>query len=167
MDDENHLPAWVDVLDRKPIQVSDDTRAEDIQEEFAERLLALLDSHNGLEPTADGWRRLALELALKHEPAFKIETPADREGRSGIGGRPAGWSNFIQRSAVKQELRNNPGISMRAAAKKAARRTGIDEGTLRNALSRKPSPPDDWRIMRYRIVAERAALLAAQEVSQE
>ncbi|QPC93527.1 hypothetical protein [Mesorhizobium sp. INR15] len=166
-DPEDYLPAWVEVLGRPPIQIGPQTLPEDILPEVAERLEALLSSRNGLKPTIEGWRQLAIELALEYEPAFQIETPVDRNGRSGIGGRPSGWSNWSQRSLMKQELRNSPGISNREAARRVSKRTGHKEGSLKNVLSIPASPPDAMRVLPYKIIATRATEKAARELSQE
>lgn len=92
---------WIaETLSTPPLRVDDATTSESLQGELAERLRALLASHNGLEPTAEGWRALALALALEHEPAFQIETPVDR---STLGGRPVGLNDFMLRSMLKAE----------------------------------------------------------------
>lgn len=166
-DRDDDLPWYIEVLGRGPIRIMADTKAEDLVSEMAERLEALMTAHNGLYPTADGWRQLAIELALQHEPSFQIETPVDRTGKSGAGGRPSGWRNFSDRTAMKQELRNNPGISTREAARRLAKRTGRNEGTLRNVLSKPSSPPDAMRRLPYEITTARAAEMAARYVSQE
>lgn len=166
-DSEDQMPWYIEVLGRGPIRIMSDTKAEDLVSEMAERLEALMTAHNGLQPDADGWRQLAIELALQYEPAFQIETPVDRTGKSGAGGRPSGWRNFTDRSLMKQELRNNPGISNREAARRIAKRTGRNEGALRNVPSKPASPPDALRRHPYTITASRAAEMAARYVSQE
>ncbi len=166
-DRDDDMPWYIEVLGRPPIKIMSDTKPEDLVEEMADRIEALMTAHNGLHPTADGWRQLAIELALLHEPAFQMETPVDRTGKSGAGGRPSGWRNFSARSAMKQELRNNPGISNREAARRVAKRTGWNESTLKDVLSKPASPPDAMRILPYKIVRERAAEMAARYVSQE
>lgn len=164
---DDNLPWYIEVLGRPPIKIMSDTKAEDLVTEMAERLEALMTAHNGLYPTSDGWRQLAIELALEYEPAFQIETPVDRTGKSGAGGRPSGWRNFSDRTAMKQELRNNPGISIREAARRIAKRTGRKESTLKDVLSKPASPPDAMRILPYKIIRARAAEMAAKYVSQE
>lgn len=166
-DQDDALPWYIEVLGRPPIRIMSDTKAEDLVSEMTERLEALMAAHIGVEPTADGWRQLAIELALEHEPAFRIETPVDRLGKSGAGGRPSGWRNFMDRTAMKQELRNNPGISNREAARRIAKRTGRKESTLKDVLSKPASPPDAMRILPYKITRDRAAEMAAKYMSQE
>ncbi|MDX8517953.1 hypothetical protein [Mesorhizobium dulcispinae] len=165
MANDESLPHWVDVLGRGPMAVDEGTSDDELAAEMAERLQALLASHNGLEPTADGWRQLALELALKHEPAFQIETPVDRNGRSGIGGRPVGWQTFVLRSLMRAEMRK--GANQKEAARKVARSTGKAAGTLNNVLSRRAQAPDSMRRAPFEWKAERAAKLAARKLSQE
>jgi hypothetical protein len=162
---DGYLPEWIEVLGRGPIAVDDGTTEEGLVAEMTERLAALLASHNGLEPTAEGWRQLALELALKYEPAFCIETPVDRTGRSGIGGRPVGWQTFTLRSLMRAEMRK--GLNQKDAARKVARRTGKAVGTLNNIFSRKAPAPDSMRRARFEWKAERAAASAARRLSQE
>lgn len=164
---DEDMPWYIEVLGRGPMRILSDTKAEDLVLEMADRLEALMTAHNGLHPTAEGWRQLAIELALQYEPAFQIETPVDRTGKSGAGGRPSGWRNFSARSAMKQELRNNPGISNREAARRVAKRTGWNENTLKDVLSKPASPPDAMRLLPYQILRSRAAEMAALQVSQE
>ncbi|APG09884.1 hypothetical protein BKD09_16250 [Bradyrhizobium japonicum] len=165
MDDEGFEPI-ADTLACPPIQIDDRTTPDSIEAELRERLEALLASHNGLEPTLEGWRDLALALALRHEPAFQIETPADRMGRSGIGGRPAGWTGFTVRSAVKAELRRGA-KSQRVAAKVVAERFGLSLSRVQNIMSERPSPPDVLRRRKYELVVEKACAMAAKKVSRE
>jgi hypothetical protein len=164
-DEDDRLPVWVEVLGRGPIAVTDETSDDELAVEMAERLAALLESHNGIKPTAEGWRHLALELALRYEPAFQIETPVDRTGRSGIGGRPVGWQTFMLRSMMRAEMRK--GVSQKEAARKVARRTGKAVGTVNNVLSRRGNAPDTMRRAPFEWKAERAARIAARKLSQE
>lgn len=163
-DEEDHLPAWVEVLGRGPIRVDEHTDEGELAEEMAERLDALLRSHNGLEPTADGWRQLALELALKYEPLFQIKTPEDRES---LGGRPVGMGNFILRSRMKAEMRKgkNQAEAARTIAKESKGK--ITFKTANSALSRKAPAPDFMRLWPYKWKAERAIRVAAKKLSQE
>jgi hypothetical protein len=154
---------WIaEALSRPPLRIADDTSAESLQSELSERLEALLASHNGLEPDADGWRSLALALALKHEPAFQIETPVDR---SSLGGRPVGLGEFVLRSMLRSEVRK--GQSQSQAAKNVARRVDQKASTLGNLFSRKSSIPDSIRREKYERVAEKALKSAAVSLSQE
>jgi hypothetical protein len=164
------MTEWiVETLSRKPLRVADDTAVDDITIEFEERLEALL-AANHLDATADGWRKLALLLAMLHEPAFAIETPADR---STLGGRPAAMGNFIARSLMKQEIRAieaETGVKRGAQAKAAkvvADKLGISEGTANNSVSRAPVQTDAQRRAPYQHKAEAALAIAAERLSQK
>ncbi|KQV33121.1 hypothetical protein ASE37_18845 [Rhizobium sp. Root268] len=161
---EDQLPAWVDVLQRGPIAVTEHTSEEDLAVEMAERLDALLRSHNGLRPTAEGWRQLALELALKYEPLFTIETPVDRDS---MGGRPVGMGNFLLRSRMKAEMRK--GASQAEAARRIEKESKGETSfkTANNSLSRKGQAPDFMRRWTHEWKAQRAILAAAKNLSQE
>lgn len=163
-DEENCLPAWVEVLGRPPIAVTEHTDDAALAEEMAERLDALLRSHNGLEPTAEGWRQLALELAMKHDPLFKIETPVDRES---LGGRPVGMGNFILRSRMKGEMRKGKTQSEAARTIERESKGQISKKTALNSLSRNAPAADDVRRLPYEWKAERAIQMAARKLSQE
>ncbi|WP_439628239.1 hypothetical protein [Shinella sp.] len=161
---DDHLPAWAEALGRGPIPVTEHTDEGELAEEMAERLDALLRSLNGLGPTAEGWRELALELALRYEPLFRIETPEDRES---LGGRPVGMANFSLRSRMKAEMRK--GKSQAEAARTIAKesRGEITFKTANNVLSRKAQAPDFIRRMPYESKAARAIRAAAKRLSQE
>ncbi|PRH85349.1 hypothetical protein C5L14_23195 [Labrys okinawensis] len=163
MDDE--LDWRAEVLSRAPMQVSDETTPESLVDEMTERLSALMASCNGVYPTEEGWRQLAIELALRYHPAFKIETPADRTGRSGKGGKPVGFENFAVRSAMKNQI--GKGLTRTEAAKIVAKMFGIAPGTARNSLTRKAPPPDFLARQPYEIKAENALLLAAKMLAQK
>ncbi len=160
MDDDTFNPT-VEALRRPPIRIDDETTPEMIEAEIRERLQALLAAHNGLEPTLEGWRELALALALQYEPAFQIETPADRDS---MGGRPAGWTGFAVRSAMKAELRRGA-KSERAAAKVVGPRFGISPKTAQNLMTT-PSAPDEIRRLKYETMAQKAATMAAARLSR-
>ncbi|MET3997250.1 hypothetical protein ABID65_008930 [Bradyrhizobium sp. S3.9.2] len=161
-DDDGFDPVG-EALSRSPIRVDDSTTPESLELELQERLDALLAHHNGLEPTLEGWRDLALALALRYEPAFQIETPVDRDS---MGGRPAGWAGFTIRSATKAELRRGA-KSQRAAAKVVAERFGLSLSRVQNIMSDPPSPPDVLRRRKYELVVEKACGMAAKKVSRE
>ena len=170
---------WItETLSRPPLRVDDSATSDSLKAELSERLEALLASYNGLEPTAEGWRALALALALKHEPAFKIETPVDRDS---LDGRPVGFGDFTLRSVMKAEAaklksvlakeRNvDPAeieVPQTQIAKKVAKRTGHSVGTINNRFSKEAVHADSMRRERYEMVAEKALLAAAISISQE
>lgn len=151
---------WItETLSRPPLRVDDSTTPGSLQAELSERLEALLASHNGLDATAEGWRALALALALKHEPAFQIKTDVDRKA-----GRPAGLGTFFLRSMMRSEIRK--GKTQSQAAKVVARRTKPTPGTLNNLFSRKASAPDSFRREKYESKAREALRVAADALSQ-
>jgi hypothetical protein len=164
------MSEWVvETLSRNPIRVDDETNPEALKAELWERLEALLISRL-LEPTAEGWRDLALALALEHEPAFQIETPVDR---SSLGGRPIGFGDFFLRSIMKSEKsklkksepRKDPSQSQ--IAKIVARRTGKAAGTINNLFAKDASIPDSVRREKYCRKAAKALKAAADSLSQE
>lgn len=161
--DKDDVPEAVEALSREPLWVLDATTADDLVDEMADRLAALLTAHN-LDANAEGWFQLALELALKHEPAFQIKTVADRTDR---GGRPVGWGGFVLRSRMKQKMRD--GLNQAAAAKAIQKETrgGISAKTAENAMSRKGPPPDEMRRWKYEWTAADALQKAARKLSQE
>jgi hypothetical protein len=163
MEEDEGFDPIIDILSRPPIQIDDRTTPDSIKAELRERLEALLASHNGLEPTFEGWRDLALALALRYEPAFQIETPADRDS---LGGRPAGWIGFSVRSAMKAELRKGA-KSARAAAKIVGPRFGLTPKRAENMMSAPRSAPDPMRRRKYELVVEKACAMAAGKVSRE
>lgn len=164
MDEDDHDPhEWIyEALSRKPLRILDATTASDIAAEIQKRLEALLAS-SGCEPTPDGWRQLAVILALRHEPAFQIETPVDRASK---GGRHKGWADFALKSRMKAKMR--AGLSNKDAAIEIHRETpSIAIGHAKNAPSRPAAMPDDMALWRYKHVAEDAAMAAAKKLSQE
>jgi hypothetical protein len=163
------MSEWIiEVLSRPPLRIDDNADPAALEMELRERLEALLASHM-LEPTADGWRDLALTLALEHDPLFSIETPVDR---SSLGGRPPGLSAFILRSVMTQEIRAQEASGPRRgaqarAAKKVAAKMGVSPGTAANAMSRKPTPSDNARRAPYLRKAEAALKAAANRLSSQ
>lgn len=157
-----------DVLARPPIRIDDSTVATDLVPEMQDRLEALMESY-GCDGTDEGWRKLAISLALRHEAAFKVETPVDRTGRSGKGGAPIGMQRFRIRSEVAKERKagvskRKAGVSEREAARRVAERLGMNEHTVRSALGGGPSGSDEMRRYNYLIVAEAALVRAAERV---
>lgn len=160
------MSEWIDeVLSRPPIRVLDDVEPEHIVAEMKERLEALMACHNGCEPTEDGWRRLALALALKHEPVFAIETPADRSGRSGAAGAQPTAKTLIYRAQMKAKMAE--GLNPRQAALALARNSKVSARTLENAMSRKSKSRGIFGRQPYEIKAEKALILAAESMSQK
>lgn len=154
-----------DVLARRPIRISDETKVGDLVPEMRERIGALLNLY-GCEASLEGWRKLALTLAMAHEPAFKLETPADRTGsRSGIGGRPVSMETFRLRSEWSKEM--NAGGSERAIAARLEKRLGIPAETIRSRVRRKQPMPDSMSRAAYTVMAEYALADAAETLVEE
>ena len=114
--EDYELPWCVRVLSRPPIKVDNSMSDEALASELAERLKALLEA-NSCDATPEGWRKLAIALALRHE--LKINTPADRPPRK--GGRepdPSGWLHLMM---LNQEIRRITAAGIkRGVGKKAA-----------------------------------------------
>ncbi len=154
-----------DVLARDPIRVSDETKVEDLVPEMRERIEALLDLY-GCDASLEGWRKLALSLALEHVPTFKLETPADRTGsRSGIGGRPVTMETFRLRGEWLKEM--DGGGSERAIAARLEKRLGIPAETIRGRVRRKQPMPDSMHRATYTVIAEHALADAAKTLVEE
>jgi len=163
MDDDYDPSAWIyETLSRPPLRIDDHPDEPAIAVEMRERLEALL-AANMLEPTPEGWRDLALALAMKHEPAFQIETPVDR---ATLGGRPVGWSRFANRSRMKSAMKR--GLTQKQAAEVLHKETPrIAKKTFQNAMSAGGQPPDDAARWKYERTADRAVRVAARELSRE
>ena len=159
-DDDSQGPLF-----REPISITDETTAEDLTEEIEERLSALLSYYN-CDASPEGWRDLALRLALEHEPAMKIETPADR--KPGKGGREPGFAPLMWRSAMRAEMRK--GATGAAAARTVRKRFAKNPklpgiGRLKNlASSAAIAQPRILARARYVWVAEAAARAAADRL---
>lgn len=90
------VPEWAKVFDEDPLELNEETDAEAFVAALERRLNAILQFH-GCSPTPDGWRSLALKLALgfslkgknlKNNHLLKIITPKTRERKG--SGRPKG-----------------------------------------------------------------------------
>jgi hypothetical protein len=70
---EADLPEWVVVLDpkRRPIDTKS-LNKEELVAEFEKRFVALLQQSDAIN-SLDGWRDVAIDLALEFHPAFKIK----------------------------------------------------------------------------------------------
>lgn len=156
---------WIaEILGRSPIRIDGYTDETALTEEMTERLDALLQSNN-CDASPEGWRDLAIALALKHEPAFKIETPVDRTGQSGAGGRPVDWKPWIMRQMMRQATKKFG--SRKEAGKRLARKHSPSAKTFENMLSREQPLPDDMRRWDFEWKADRAIRKAAQHLSQK
>jgi hypothetical protein len=153
-----------ETLSRDPVRISDDTSIKDVVPEMRERLEALMDLY-GCDASLEGWRKLALTLAMAHEPAFRVETPADRTGASGLGGRPIGMKRFHIRSVATKYF--NAGLGVRESARRTAKDLDMEFGTVLSAFYDKGSGSDDMRRHMYLHTARTALEDAADQVFQE
>lgn len=155
-----------DVLARAAVRVDDTTLVSDLVPEMRERLEALMELY-GCDASPDGWRKLALELALKHESVFRVETPADRTGPSGIGGAPIDMKVWRLRHEWLKEMAVVPiGTAEREIARRLERRLGIKASTIRGAV-RRDAMSDEMRRANYVVVAEAALASAAKHLVEE
>lgn len=157
-----------DVLARKPVQIGDETKVDDLVPEMRERIGALLDLY-GCDDSLEGWRALALALAMAHEPVFRLETPADRTGRSGLGGRPVTMEKWSKTLKHRQEWtkESEKGGTWRAVERRAAKRLDITEGAFRASVRSKGKLPDVMLRANYTVVAKSALERAAETLVEE
>jgi hypothetical protein len=100
-DNEADLPAWVKILDpyQRPIDTNK-LNKDDLTAEFQRRFVALLqksDSSNSLE----GWRDVAVDLALEFHPAFKIK----ERKKNTVSGRPVTPFQWLIKNAFLSRKR--------------------------------------------------------------
>jgi hypothetical protein len=123
---------WQFALARAPIRVLDATTPQDITDEMQVRLDAVLRMYE-CTPTPEGWRQLALKLALAHEPALRTETPVDRQ-KGEAGAEPSSDRFFLlwRLNSAKKRLG-----SAAAAAREIAKQSlgELSEASLRNLMS--------------------------------
>ena len=62
MNHDEELPAWIKILERGPLDVDRLSPAR-LKSEFEVRIPALLESY-GADNTLDGWRDVAIQLAI-------------------------------------------------------------------------------------------------------
>jgi hypothetical protein len=74
-DNSVRLAQWAKVLKRARMRVAGEDSPQRFARELEERLGALL-GVNGCAATNEGWRTLAIRLALRHEKAFQTNLPA-------------------------------------------------------------------------------------------
>jgi hypothetical protein len=105
-EEDDEIPWCARVLERPPIDIEAMPDA-DLETELAERLTALLEAYR-CEATPEGWRTLAIKLALEHERGLKIITPVDRKPRQ--GGRETeteSWTHLLMLNQERKKCRTN------------------------------------------------------------
>lgn len=133
---DDGIPDWARPLTRGPIEVDERTTFDELAKEFSERLDALM-KHYQCDATPEGWRRLALRLALDHEieqgtPAMRVIVPVDRLPEAGGAEPGKNWG-----LAARLEKRARDLGSIKAAAKELAKTTGLSVGRLQNIAADK------------------------------
>ena len=115
MSDDDDLPWCLEVLQGGPIILDENTSQEELTGALEERLDALLECYF-CEATAEGWKDLALKLALEHcsggVRAMEVRTPVDRNpvGRP-LKRKVEMWFYYMER-----HLRRDPTLTVKAAA---------------------------------------------------
>lgn len=122
---DDELPEWARILNAGPIPVTGETTADDLTAAIKPRLAALLRVY-GAAPTAEGWRALAIGLALARERALSMrgvaDVPASEPGRRGDTARLK-----LGRALLREAERTHQSVSVvietyRRAERKAGRR---------------------------------------------
>jgi hypothetical protein len=108
------VPECARILSRPPIDIRF-IEDEDLFQEFRTRIAALLEA-NMVEAGGNGWRELAIKLAMAHEPAFQVITKVDSMPGSG---RPQDASRWGIIADLKNKIKR-----AQAAANQAAERSG-------------------------------------------
>jgi hypothetical protein len=100
-DDEVDLPDWVAVLDpgQRPLD-SKTFNKDELTAEFEKRFVALLQK-SGSENSLDGWRDVAIDLALEFHPAFKIK----QTNALPVSGRPVTSFRWLMKTAFLSRKR--------------------------------------------------------------
>ena len=98
---EPDLPGWMEVLDprQRPLDSKKLTNDE-LTSEFEKRFVALLQK-SGSDSLLDGWRDVAIDLALEFHPAFKIK----EQNRIPVSGRPVAAYRWIMKNAFLSRKR--------------------------------------------------------------
>jgi hypothetical protein len=142
---EADLPEWVAVLDpkRRPIDTKS-LNKEELVAEFEKRFVALLqhsDSTNSLE----GWRDVAVDLALEFHPAFKIKelkplpvsgrpiTPFQWIIKNAFLSRKRKLEREAEREAAGTRWEGKPIQKAAQAAREIAKEWAAAEGVARSA----------------------------------
>jgi hypothetical protein len=120
VNDDDELPAWIKILERGPLNVDRLSPAK-LKSEFEVRIPALLESF-GAENTLDGWRDVALQLAINYHPALTIKKNVATTGP----GRTTENGPWLNRQAVLSRKRK-----LVADAKRQGSNTRVDAEAAR------------------------------------
>lgn len=113
-EEDDPVPAWLKPMLRPELTIKKNTTSDDLNGEMEERLAAVLRAYgfnNG------GWREVALQLILEHEPAFQIRTPLDRplgaDGKklSGANQSIDRWAAYLQMKKFIRKGKTNAGAA--------------------------------------------------------
>lgn len=94
---ELSLPDWAEVLDPNQKLL---TTKDNLVWEFEKRLVALLEKH-GATNSLEGWRDVAVSLAVEFHPAFQVE----KHDRLPVSGRPISRTRWMFRNAFLSRKR--------------------------------------------------------------
>jgi hypothetical protein len=138
------MPEWARPLFAGPITFDENTPPGDLAAALEERLEGLLSLYN-VEPTPEGWKTLALRLALDHAIAGKkvmeVRTPVDHD--SSGPGRPPEPQQWAWIAAISQALSKQPGLSVKDAATRVKRshKTAPSVARLQNLFAEARNRP--------------------------
>jgi hypothetical protein len=124
VNDDDELPTWIKILERGPLNVDRLSPAK-LKSEFEVRIPALLESF-GAENTLDGWRDVALQLAINYHPALTIKKNVVTSGP----GRTTENGPWLNRQAVLSRKRK-----LVADAKRQGLNTRVDAEAARQVHS--------------------------------
>jgi hypothetical protein len=120
MNDNEEEPGWIKILERGPLDVDRLSPAR-LKSEFEARIPALLESY-GADNTLDGWRDVAIQLAITYHPALTIK----KKFHSARSGRPVEAGPWLHRQAVLSRKRK-----LEADAKQRGSNTRVDAEAAR------------------------------------
>ncbi|BBF93425.1 hypothetical protein [Blastochloris tepida] len=167
--EDDALPDWAAPLTAGPIPVTSEATVDDLAAIIAPRLEALMRVY-GAEPTPEGWRRLAIGLALSHEPSLRMwgvhDRPHDEPGRRKDRARlEDGWR--LQKEAKRTGLPLSDVIEAHRRAERKAGRKVLAASTLYEAVRDARKIGGNLADFALRQTFEAAALKAATELERK
>jgi hypothetical protein len=139
MNDDEELPAWISILEQGPLDCDQLNQAK-LKSEFEIRIPALLESY-GADNALDGWRDVAIQLAIKYHPALMVQ----KKPKIPVSGRPVEDARWGMRQAVLSRRRK----LQREAAAKGLKQTRLDAESARQ-INREWSATEDLARRRLR-----------------